>query len=84
MKLVASAHFRQNVEKCISKNPRYRKKIEKTLQVLIQDPGHPSLRIHKIKGNYYSISIDMSIRIIYSREGDTVYLLKLGSHEDVY
>ncbi len=31
-----------------------------------------------------NIAIDQSIRIVFSRDKDTCYLLDIGSHDEVY
>lgn len=49
------------------------------------DLKHPSLRWHKLEGSrYYSISVDMSVRIIVAIDEDEIYLLRIGKHEEVY
>lgn len=64
------------------------KKIKKQLLLFSSNPKHPSLRLHKLTGelnDMWSISIDKSIRMIYSliKEGD-VYFVDIGTHEEVY
>jgi len=54
--------------------------------MLLKDENHPSLRNKKIKGtqNYWEFSISMNYRCIYRKEKDTIYLLAIGKHEDVF
>ena len=64
------------------------KKIEKQLLLFQSNPKHPSLRTHKLtgkQGEAWSISITMSIRMVYtiSDEG-TAYFIDIGSHDEVY
>ncbi|MEK7592916.1 MAG: type II toxin-antitoxin system RelE/ParE family toxin [Patescibacteria group bacterium] len=67
------------------KNERLKKAIVKTMGRLQDNPSHPSLRLHKLSGqSVYSISVTMNIRIIIAFRGDDIYLLSVGSHEDVY
>ena len=59
------------------------------LMVFRKDPFQPSLRNHELKGNLAgkrAISVGFDLRIIYSEEGDhaVVYLLKTGTHNQVY
>lgn len=85
MKLVASTKFEAELSKTAKGRPGISTKISKKLQMLLSNPKHPSLRLHKLAGtNNYSISVDMSIRIIVHFSGEFIYLLKIGTHEDVY
>ena len=67
--------------------------IEQTLFQLVEDPFHPSLRTHKLKGDLgevWSCSIDYSYRILFEFVNDTqngeevILLLNLGTHDEVY
>jgi len=65
------------------------KKYEKTIFFLEQNPHHPSLRLYKPQGSlseYYSISIDIDYRIIidFIIVDDVIYLVDIGSHDEVY
>ena len=80
-------------KKIIRKNPQLRVLIEKALRQLVEDPFHPSLRTHKLKGDLsetWSCSIDYSYRIIFEfivstdEDEEVILLLNLGSHDDVY
>jgi mRNA-degrading endonuclease YafQ of YafQ-DinJ toxin-antitoxin module len=84
MKLIPSKNFDRNLKKLLKNNPKYKAKITKTLYQLAENPSHPSLRVHKVYDIYYSVSVDMSIRIIYLLDKDKAYLLKIGTHDEVY
>jgi mRNA-degrading endonuclease YafQ of YafQ-DinJ toxin-antitoxin module len=67
--------------------------IEKTLQQLSEDAYHPSLKTHKLKGDLdgtWSCSIDYSNRILFrfvlspEEDREEIFLLTLGTHDDVY
>nr|WP_239121283.1 type II toxin-antitoxin system RelE/ParE family toxin [Spirulina major] len=67
--------------------------IEETLRQLAEDPFHPSLRTHKLKGDFaesWSCSIDYSYRIIFEfvrdieNEEEAVVLLNMGTHDEIY
>ncbi|EAM48040.1 hypothetical protein CwatDRAFT_0701 [Crocosphaera watsonii WH 8501] len=77
----------------IRKNPAFRPLIEKTVRQLAEDPFHPSLRTHKLKGdlsNVWSCSIDYSNRVLFEfiedpeQQKQAISLLNLGSHDEVY
>lgn len=85
MNLVPSAHFVRDIRKLEKGNSKLKERIRKQLYQLHINPAHPSLRFHKLEGKEtYSVSVSMDIRIIFSLRGDTIYLLRIGSHEDVY
>ncbi len=66
-------------------NKELKKKIIKKFEVLMLNPNHPSLRLHKIGGGkYWSISIDKSIRVLIFFQEQSIYIYHIGKHEDVY
>jgi len=84
MTIYPSRQFLKDL-KSLYKDSRYQTKVKKILYLLQQNPNHPSLRLHKLSGtNNYSISVDMSIRIIINIDSDNIYLLRIGPHQLVY
>jgi len=86
LELIVSKRFEKDLSKLLKSNPRLEKKVEKTLNLLIKNPKYPSLRLHKLSGlgENYSISVDMNIRIIINIEDGKIFLLRIGSHDEVY
>lgn len=83
--LIPSKPFSKQASKLIKGDTSYRLKINKNLNFLKTNPNHPSLRLHKLSGkNLYSVSVDKSIRIIFSIRGQYFYLLQIGTHDQVY
>jgi hypothetical protein len=73
------------MRKITRRDPQYKLLIYHRLELLRKTPSHPLLRLHKLSNiNYYSISIDYSIRIILLMDNDHCYLLSIGSHDEVY
>jgi len=73
----------------LKKHPDLKTKYKKTLLMLRVNPQHPSLRLHKLQGAlrfYYSISISMNYRIILDLiiTENSIILLNIGKHSDVY
>lgn len=70
------------------KDKKLANRIEKQILLFEENPKHPSLRIHKLSGNrenMWSISITMSIRMVYILiEDDQAIFIKIGTHEQVY
>jgi mRNA-degrading endonuclease YafQ of YafQ-DinJ toxin-antitoxin module len=84
-KVVFGSKFDQKLRNIAKGDRKYIIKIQRIVGLLKLDIDHPSLRLHKLSGTkYFSISVDKSIRIILSIEKDTVFLIKIGKHEEVY
>ena len=70
------------------KDKKLANRIEKQILLFEENPKHPSLRVHKLSGNrenMWSISITMSIRMVYLLiEDDLAIFIKIGTHEQVY
>ena len=65
------------------------KRYEKLLTLLRENPQHPSLRLHKLKGDlkeFYSLSISKKFRIIvrFIIEEKKIIMIDIGIHDDVY
>lgn len=85
MNLIPSLRFYRDLGKLEKKNERLKNAIGKTMSRLQHNPGHPSLRLHKLSGqSVYSVSVTMSIRMIVVFRGDDIHLLHIGTHEEVY
>jgi mRNA-degrading endonuclease YafQ of YafQ-DinJ toxin-antitoxin module len=83
--VTASKSYQKELGKLIRRDTKIRKQVIKTLSLLSQDPKHPSLRLHKITGrNYFTVSVNMDIRMIVKIEGVRIFLLKIGTHDEVY
>jgi mRNA-degrading endonuclease YafQ of YafQ-DinJ toxin-antitoxin module len=51
------------------------------------DPQDPILRAHKPRGDlgkYWAFSVDDDLRVLFRWDGDTCFLVNLGSHDEVY
>ena len=60
------------------------KKSAKTEQLLLNNPFHPSLRLHKLKGKLaglWSISVDRRYRIVFKPLSDgEILFVNIGMH----
>lgn len=61
----------------------------KVIEILEIDPLHPSLQLHKLKGNlkeYYSVSINLDYRIVidFVINDKEIIPIDIGSHDEVY
>lgn len=86
-KIIFSAVFQKKLKTIGKKDLKLFQKIKKQLKLFKNNKKHPSLRLHKLQGNLknvWSISVDMSIRLLFIDENDTAYFFDLGTHDEVY
>lgn len=62
---------------------------KKTILLMEEDPFHPSLRLHPLKGklkDLHSVSIDMQYRISieFYIENNRIIPVNIGTHDEVY
>lgn len=84
-----SESYKKRLRKFIQVHKDMAVRYEKTIRTLQENPYHPSLRLHKLKGNmseYYSISINIEYRIImdFMIVDEVIILLDIGAHDEVY
>ena len=73
--------FRKNYNKLES---IFKKQILEKIELLSQNPNHPSLRSKRIQStdNFFESSINMDIRVIWYYESERVIILvDIGHHE---
>jgi len=88
-KIIYTDSYIKRAIKFIKKHPDLLKQYEKALKLLEINPYHPSLRLHKLEGklsNLYSISINITYRISldFLIDKDTIILIDVGKHDEVY
>ena len=87
MKIEFSSAYRKVFKKLISKNPDIVFLVFNKLLVLSENIHHPFLKLHKLKGNlkdFHAISIENNIRIILELKEDSILLINIGTHDEVY
>ena len=57
--------------------PAIRKKFDKQLRFLARDPRHPSLKIHRLNGDW-EFYVDVHYRCFFQREGNRYYIVRSG------
>lgn len=58
-----------------------------TLELFAEDPHHPSLRNHALRGKFQdlrSIDITEDWRAVYREEGERFLFVDIGTHETLY
>lgn len=88
MKAKFSESIQRELVQIYKKDKKLSNRIEKQIKLFKENPNHPSLRTHKLSGkveNLWSISITMSVRMIYLQITDEqVLFVKIGTHREVY
>lgn len=88
MKVKFSPSVQKGIEEIYQKERKLADRIEKQIALFEENPKHPSLRTHKLSGtvnNLWSISITMSIRMVYVLlNNNTALFVKIGKHDKVY
>ncbi len=91
--LVWSAAFVRAFKRAVRRQPELRARVERTLQQLAEDPFHPALHSHKLKGELagaWACTVDYDNRILFEfvqnpESGEEeILLLTMGTHEEVY
>ena len=86
-RLLTKKQFLRASSKLIKDSPDLDPKLSVILEKLKEDPFTPSLKTHKLKGRMqgkYACSFTYDLRIIFELVNDTLHLLDIGSHDEVY
>ncbi len=87
MEFSVSPELDVRLTKLKSRDKKLASKIAKQLILFQSDHRHPSLRTHKLTGNlgtYWSISIDLHMRMLYIQNENGAYFFDIGTHDEVY
>ena len=89
IEIVFSNYYKKKSIVFFQKHPDLLKRYKKTILLLRENPFHPSLRLHKLKGElseFYSISLNMKYRILldFIIVDDKIILIDIGNHDEVY
>ena len=80
-------NFLKNYKKRFSHNIKLRKQIDERLKLFLKDPANSIHKDHKLSGakkHLRSFSVTGNIRVIYYLKEDTIYLVDVGTHPQVY
>ena len=64
--------------------PNIRKKVRKALQLLVDDVGYPSLRVHRIQGTdrIFEARVDRQYRLSFQFDGQDSLLRNVDNHDE--
>jgi mRNA-degrading endonuclease YafQ of YafQ-DinJ toxin-antitoxin module len=84
-RVILSAAFTRQAKKLTRTHPHLKPKLKQILNYLLEDPNHPSLKLHKLAGTHnWSVSVTRDIRLIFHWDGQDIYCTRLGTHDQVY
>ena len=87
LKIEYSPAFLRQIQKIAKKYPQLKRPYTELLDKLVQDPFDPSLHTHPLTGNLkgkYACSLTYDLRVLFKVSDDTIHLLDIGSHDEVY
>jgi len=87
MRIEPDKAFLRRAKKLLKKNPNLKESYENLFIKLSNDPFEPSLHTHALTGNLkgkYACSLTYELRAIFKIVDDTIHLLDIGSHDEVY
>ena len=87
--LVITEQYAKRAARLIKRHPELKSQYLKTLQLLVANPFHPSLRLHALSGKLtglHSVSINISYRITLELmiQDEKVIPVNVGDHDSVY
>ncbi len=88
-KIIYTDSYNKKAAAFLKKHPDLLSQYEKTLKLMELNPGHPSLKLHKLKGKHadlYAVSININYRIslLFFLQDDTIVPVNVGSHDEIY
>ena len=91
--LVLTPRFERAFRRLTAKNPALQFQIEATLQRLAENLTDPRLKTHRLSGQLaglFACSVAYDCRIVFSKQkhpktgAETLLLINIGTHEEVY
>lgn len=86
MNIRTTSNFEKRYRKLKVKNKKLSLLLDKMYVLLIKNPHHPSLHLHKLSGRegVWSVSVNRSIRVLFTYVSKDVEFFDIGSHDEVY
>ncbi len=84
MRIIASNRFLRRAKKL--REPQA-SMLRAALRRFAANPRDPLLRTHKLKGelaDYWALSVDDDLRVLFRWQEDEAFLVNIGSHDEVY
>jgi mRNA-degrading endonuclease YafQ of YafQ-DinJ toxin-antitoxin module len=85
--LVFPKRFKRSLKVFLEKHPELQEAWQTRLAILQKNPRDPLLKAHKLTGKlkgYLAARITFEYRVVFYLEDNKIYLLAIGTHEEVY
>ena len=85
MSIYYSTHFFRRLQKRFKKNRQLQKKFAAQVEVLQENPRHPSLRLHKLQGkrlDQFSFWIEGDLRVTFVYDGSDIIFTAVLAHDE--
>lgn len=85
-RVIFSPSFQKLLIQLQRKDRRLFEKVKIQLTFFEDNPRHPSLRLHKLKGELkdtWSLSVTMDFRLLFVEDSE-YYFFDMGTHDQVY
>ena len=80
--------FQKSFQKDYAKQKASTKRQTKErISLFLEDRFSPLLNYHALKGEFlgcYSLNVSADVRVIFYVENDTMYLIRVGTHSQLY
>ena len=86
-RFVRTSQFERALKSFLKKHPDLRDLVLEKLTLLQKNPNDPGLKTHELKGRLKGIlaaNLTFNYRVVFYIKGDLIYLLNIGSHDEVY
>ncbi len=86
-RLVVSPSFKKQLRNFLKRCPELREAVENKFSILENNPRDSRLRTHKLAGKLKDLlaaSITREYRIIFYFENKSIFLIAIGTHDEVY
>ncbi len=87
MRIRISATVERKLRKLFRRRPELARTFDVRVRLFVEDPQHPSLRVHKLKRfdqPTWSIYITADLRMLFIYDEDGILIEKIGTHDEVY
>lgn len=85
-KIAFSSSFQKQLRQIQRKDEKLFKKVKKQFSLFKLNPKHPSLRLHKFKGDLkdvWSLLVTIDFRLLFIEDRE-YYFFDMGTHDQVY
>ncbi len=88
MEITYNSSFKKDYKAWKRKNPGKNELMVKIINLFIENPFHPLLFTHKLKGKLkdcYAFTVEYDLRVIfYFEDSGHAVFIALGTHDEVY